>query len=143
MPVYVFKCSNGHTFDEYRRLAEYDAPCTCKCGADAERQIVPTMLNMDMPNWERYISPTTGKLITSYKERRADMAESNCVDYEPSMKNYQAKMAQENENKLMKAVEETVEREIEAMPSHKKELLSNEIEDLDIDFVRQTVQETP
>lgn len=138
MPIYVFKCEDGHTFDEFLKISEYDTPMTCQCGKPAKRQIVPTMLNMDMPNWDRYISPTTGKLITSYKQRKADMAASGCVDYEPSLKHDISKKIGKSETKMDSAVDAFIEKEIEQMPSEKREKLGNELENLDLNVVRQT-----
>ena len=127
MPVYVFRCEEGHKFDKYLKLADYDKPQTCRCGASAKRQIVPTMLNCDMQPWDRYVSPATGKVITSYKERKEDMARSGCVDYDPGVKNDYQSRIKRGEAELDKKVDETVEKEFEKMSSSKKEKLANEL----------------
>ena len=127
MPIYVFTCENGHQFDRLLRLANYKDPQTCECGQPAKLKIMPTMINFDMPNWERYESPVSGKLITSYKERKADMEEHGCVDYEPSMRKHATKNMEDCDRKLEKKMDETVEAEIQKMPARKKEKLDQEL----------------
>ena len=139
MPTYVFKCENGHVFEEFLRLADYDDPQTCQCGLVGKRQIVATMIRPDIASWDRYISPASGKLITSYKDRRADMEATGCVDYEPSLTEGTKKRIAADDAKMDKAVEETVERHINTLDSRSKEQLGNEMERLDIDVVRQSV----
>lgn len=136
MPVYQHRCKNGHVFDVFLKIKDYNEPQTCECGAPSERQIVPTMLNCDMPNWDRYISPTTGKLITSYKERREDMKASGCVDYEPSMKKVQKQKVKEGDAALDKMVDQTVEKQWETMDTSKREKLANELTHSTLEYTR-------
>lgn len=136
MPVYVFSCDNGHRFDRFLPLDEYDTPQTCDCGAEAHRKIVPTMLNCDIAPWDAYISPATGKPITSYKERREDMARSGCVDYDEGMKRDQKAMIKQGDDALDKAIDQTVEKEISKMDAHKKERLYNEMQHNDLSYER-------
>ena len=127
MPLYTYSCSNGHQFDRFLKLADYKKPQTCECGLEANRKIMPTMLNCDMQPWDRYVSPASGKVITSYAERKKDMAETGCVDYEPSLKNDVTTHWKREEAKLEKAMDETVESEIEKMPIRKREKLAEEL----------------
>jgi len=127
MPLYTYSCSNGHQFDRFLKLADYKKPQTCECGLEANRKIMPTMLNCDMQPWDRYVSPASGKVITSYAERKKDMAETGCVDYEPSLKNDVTSHWKREEAKLEKAMDETVESEIEKMPIRKREKLAEEL----------------
>jgi len=127
MPLYTYSCTNGHQFDRFLKLADYRKPQTCKCGVTAYRKIMPTMVNCDMQPWDRYISPASGKTITSYKERREDMAATGCVDYEPSMRKNITQHMETEDAKLEKAMDETVESEIEKMPARKKEKLAEEL----------------
>ena len=127
MPIYVQKCKNGHEFDVFLSLANYNDPQTCKCGAKAKRKIVPTMINCDMQSWESYESPVSGKPITSYKARREDMARHDCVDYEPSMKQVQRDNIKAMDDALDKKIDDTVDREWHKMPTDKKERLASEL----------------
>jgi len=128
MPLYTYSCPNGHQFDRILRLKDYQQPQTCTCGLPAKRKIMPTMVNCDMQPWDRYISPASGKPITSYKERREDMARTDCVDYEPSMTKNQTQRMHAEDAKLEKKMDETVEKEILNMPTKKRERLAAELE---------------
>lgn len=137
MPIYVQECPQGHEFDVFLHLADYNTPQTCQCGLLAKRKIVPTMIRCDIAPWDAYESPSSGKLITSYKERREDMVRTDCVDYEPSLKKQQKKTQKESELKLEKAMDDTVEEAIEKMPTAKREKLSNElVSGADINLIR-------
>ncbi len=127
MPIYVYQCEDGHQFDIYLKIKDLDQKQICKCGKEAKRKIVPTMLNCDIQPWDHYISPASGKLITSYKERREDMAATGCVDYDPGVKTDYQKRIKDGDSKLDKAIDQTVEQEFEKMPSQKKERLANEL----------------
>ena len=138
MPLYEFKCEDGHVFDEFLKMADYDNPMTCSCGKPAKRQITATMLNMDIPNWDRYISPSTGKLITSYKDRKRDMKDSGCIDNDPSMKQNAERIRKQKETDLDKKIDETVEKQIGAMSSDQRDVLAKELTTTDLNIVRQT-----
>ncbi len=140
MPIYTHKCIKGHKFDVYAKIEDYNAPQVCECGEESRRITVPTMIAPDMANWDRFISPTTGKLITSYRERREDMAQSGCSDYEPSLKNEVGKRQKADDEKLDKLIDETVVREIEGMDAKSREKLGTELErGADISLERKTV----
>lgn len=136
MPIYVYKCENGHEFDVFKKIKDIDQKVVCECGKEAKRKIVPTMLNCDIQPWDYYVSPATGKYITSYKDRKEDMEASGCVDYDPGVKKDYQKRIKDDEARLDKAIDQTVEAEIEKMPSSKKEKLANELKHSDIEYAR-------
>ena len=127
MPIYVFECNNGHKFDLFLKLEDYNSPQTCSCGEKAKRKIVPTMISCDIQPWDYYESPVSGKPITSYKARKEDMARHDCVDYDPGMKDMQKSRIKNEEKALEKSLDETVEREWSKMSTDKKESLSKEL----------------
>lgn len=127
MPIYEFECEKGHRFDRLLKLEQYRDPQQCECGSRARKIITPTMINCDMQSWDSYISPVSGKLITSYKDRKRDMEEHGCVDYEPSLKKHVTKHMETEDAKLEKRMDETVEQLIESMPVRKKEKLESEL----------------
>lgn len=139
MPVYVLKCKNNHKFDKYLPLKEYNDPQVCECGAEARRITVPTMLNCDIQPWDAYVSPSTGEYITSYKQRKADMKKSGCVDYDPSMRTEADRIKRNNELKLDKDLDKTVDQIFESMPSSKQEMLERELTNgVDLEYTRGT-----
>ena len=137
MPIYVYVCECGKQFDVYKKIKDIDSETLCECGLEAKRKIVPTMVNFDMQPWEYYESPVSGKPIRSYKDRREDMKTHGCVDYEPSMKKVQRQKIDQMDKELDKKVDETVEREWDKMPTHKREKLANELmSGADVQFER-------
>lgn len=127
MPIYTYICDNGHQFDRFLKLKDYREPQTCGCGSQSKKKIMPTMLNCDMQPWDRYISPVSGKTITSYKERKKDMEDHGCVDYEPSLPKHVTKHMETEDTKLEKKMDEFVEKQIHEMPSRKREKLESEL----------------
>lgn len=85
---------------------------------------------------ESYVSPASGKVISSYRQRREDMLKTGCVDYEPSLKKECDQRIKCEERQLDKAVDETVEREIDSMPGREREKLGKELESNNIEVVR-------
>jgi len=136
VPVYEHLCEKGHKFDRYLKLAELDAYQFCECGSAAKRLISPVMFSIDATNFPSYQSPTTGRWITSKTQRREDMKASNCVDYEPSLKDEQTKRIAREDAELEKKVDEHVEKTIYEMPAPKREKLAAEVEHLDIAVTR-------
>lgn len=136
MPLYDYECQDGHKFDRFLSLKDYKEPQTCDCGKPAKKLITPTMLNCDIQPWDSYISPASGDLITSYKDRRRDMEKTGCVDYDPGMKTDQEAAVKREDAKLDKLVDETVEKEFDAMPVRKKEKLETELKHSELEYTR-------
>ena len=129
MPIYEFKCiNNKHEFTRFLKLEDYRLPQTCDCGSPSRRIISIPMLNCDMQPWDRYVSPASGKVITSYAERKKDMAETGCVDYEPSLTKHVTQHMETEDAKLEKAMDETVEKTVAGWDNRKREKLANELE---------------
>lgn len=75
-----------------------------------------------------YDSPIDGRPITNRQARIDDLARSNCIEYDPGMKQDYQRRLQEKDAALDRAVDQHVEREWECMPSRKKEKLTAELE---------------
>ena len=139
MPIYSYKCSVGHEFDRFLKIHDYKEPQTCDCGTDSQKVITPTMINCDMANWDRYESPCSGKLITSYKERERDMREHGCVDYDPGVREDAETNQKREDIKMDKAIDHTVEEAFEKMPIRKKEKLENDLKYTNLEYQRASV----
>lgn len=83
MPVYEAVCLKCGKYHEYiRPVAQCrDTPVCCETKTD-KRLLSAPMMRADIQPWDAYQSPATGKLITSYAERRADMKAAGCRDWE-------------------------------------------------------------
>jgi hypothetical protein len=83
MPVYEAVCLKCGKYHEYiRPVSEYLDTPEC-CGAKTDKRLLSApMMRADIQPWDAYQSPATGKLITSYAQRREDMKASGCRDWE-------------------------------------------------------------
>jgi len=83
MPVYEAVCLKCGKYHEYiRPVAQcQDTPVCCEAKTD-KRLLSAPMMRADIQPWDAYQSPATGKLITSYAQRRADMKAAGCRDWE-------------------------------------------------------------
>lgn len=83
MPSYesvCLKCGKYHTY--VRKVADYLETPYC-CGTKTDKRLLSApMMRPDIAPWDAYESPATGKLISSYQQRREDMKASGCRDYE-------------------------------------------------------------
>lgn len=132
MPRYGYKCEDCGDFDRILSVKDHVRVIPCKCGKPAKQVITAPMVmipaHMSATGGISYESPATGRIITSERERRNDLAESGCIEYDPGMKQDADRRVKEEETALDKAVDETVEREFAAMPSAKLERLTNELQ---------------
>lgn len=133
MPVYQLKCENGHIFDRFLKLANYNDPQICECGSPAKRQITAPMI---APMFEDYQSPIDGRPITSKRKRLDDMARSNCIEYDPGMLQDNNERIKRQEAELDKKIDSTVEKEIMNMSSEKRERLAHELSTSDVQYTR-------
>ena len=127
MPIYEFLCVTGHRFERYLNLDHYQDLQNCDCGKQANRLIsVPMMVAVQADI--SYESPTSGKMINSYRARAEDLAASNCVPYDPDQKTDHINNVKAADTKLENKLTYFVEKEIAALPVEKKERLVSEME---------------
>lgn len=83
MPVYEAVCLKCGAYHEYIRPVAncHDTPDCCGVKTD-KRLLSAPMMRADIQPWDAYQSPATGRLITSYAQRREDMKASGCRDWE-------------------------------------------------------------
>jgi putative FmdB family regulatory protein len=124
--IYDYACTAGHEFERVLPLSRYDEPQLCECGASA-RKIITKAPYGAVQRECVYDSPVDGRPITSWAQRRDDLARNGCQEYDPEMKKDAAAFRERQQRDLEKAVDETVEREIDRMPARKKERLTNEL----------------
>lgn len=125
MPTYSYHCEAGHEFDRYYSLSEYVASPGCACGAPAHRVYKPPVLISARD--VSYLSPITGRPITTEAARREDLARSDCVPYDPGIRDDYNRRGKESEVALEAAMDATVEKTIESMPSDQREKLHAEL----------------
>lgn len=141
MPTYEYRCDScGRQITMVVRMRDHKNTALCQCGELAQQVInqAPTLVIPEHMRWnaQAYVSPTTGAVITNKQQRINDMAASGCIEYEPGMRQDYDRRCVESDIALDKAVEETVAREIEAMPAEKKEALGVAVENFSAEPVR-------
>ena len=129
MPIYEAKCLTcGREEDYFRPVAQYLDTPEC-CGYKMEKLISAPNLSPDIANWDTYVSPATGKTISSKAQRRADMKASGCRDWEgmESEKKQAARNKEYDEVKQDKKLDESVRTAYAQLPSEKKAQLAKEL----------------
>jgi putative FmdB family regulatory protein len=126
MPLYEYECPRGHIFDIHRPVAEYADPAVCHCGYAGQRILSPTIGYVQKDC--RYDSPIDGRPISSWAQRREDLARNNCREYDPEMKKDAARFREREQAKLEAAVDESVERAVLSMDGKKREKLGAELQ---------------
>jgi putative FmdB family regulatory protein len=124
MPLYDCLCSQGHKFERFIKLADFEAPIICDCHATARRVISAPLFTVDNTD---YTCPVTGKWIGSRGEHRENLQRQGCRVLEPGETALSQRRKQEAEEAFDRRIEDTVEREIESYSSAKKEQLHNEL----------------
>ena len=135
MPSYLYVCSEHGRFEVINRMKDHKNHAECQvCGEECSQVITaPTLI---IPKEMRYVSPATGAIITSEAARKRDMANSECIEYEPGMKQDYERRIVESDRSLDKLVDETVDREVALMPAAKREALETAASAFDVQPVR-------
>lgn len=124
MPLYDFRCPEGHTFERMVRLENFQDPQHCTCGEVAARCISAPRFSVDYTD---YTCPVTGKYIGSKHAHENNLATHGCRVLETGEKEANASRRQADEDAFDKSVEATVEKAIDAMSSDQKESLHREL----------------
>ena len=108
-------------------VSQYQAPQICECGRRAKRVISAPMLAFAQRECV-YDSPVDGRPITSWAQRREDLARHGCQEYDPGMKQDYHRRLERAQNELERHVDDTIEAEVDKMPARKREALQNELD---------------
>ena len=109
MPIYEYRCANGHDFDCYATVERRQEGGVClKCGAEAHKVILhaPRVFG----DYEGYVSPTTGKWIEGKSARREDLRSSGCRPYEAGEREAAERRRAADERALDAVADQCVER---------------------------------
>lgn len=127
MPLYDIKCArSGEVFERHIPLAFYNDPIKCSCGAPASRVIGLVQIAVSPVDYT-YDCPITGKPITSKRAHEENLKRQGCRILETGEKDYNEKRRLESEASLDRAIDQTVEKAIDQMPSEKREQLAREL----------------
>lgn len=126
MPLYEYQCRHGHVFELHRPVSEHAEPAPCECGEAAQRIMSPTIGYVQREC--RYDSPIDGRPISSWAERREDLARNHCQEYDPEMKKDAARFREREQQKLEASVDASVEKAVMSMSGRQREKLGAELQ---------------
>jgi putative FmdB family regulatory protein len=128
MPYYEFECAAGHLTDDYRTMETRNDPLRCDCGKLAHRVISATQGIVKFPaaGGREYVSPASGKYITTERQRRDDLARTDCRPYEglESETKEAARKRAAEEKKQDAKLHENVSRAYYQLPPSKRKVLA-------------------
>ena len=114
MPIYEYRCGNGHDFDSYATVERRHegGPCP-RCGAETHQVILhaPRVFG----DYEGYVSPATGKWISGKAARREDLRASGCRPYEAGEREEAERRRAANERAIDTLIDTSVEQTLRDM----------------------------
>ena len=126
MPIYESMCSKCKKLHEYvSKVSERNKTPRC-CNKATEKRIFSAPIShFDIQPWDSFVSPSTGKVITSKAQRREDMKASGCRDWEgiASEKQLAAQRKKDQDAAEDKSLTETAKKVIAQLPPEKKKIL--------------------
>lgn len=125
MPLYTYECKACGTREDAFRTIPLRDEYPLHCSLPMARVIVAPFIAPDLPG---YVSPVTGAWVEGRRARTEDLARTGSRPFEAGEREEAARRRKALDAELDASIEETVGREIEAMPSAKRERLGNELE---------------
>jgi len=86
MPIYEYKCANGHVFDVLQRMADDPLSECQECGAPAERVLHPVAIHFKGSGFHNtdYAKKKTGADSSSPSDEKKSSSDSKPSDSKPS-----------------------------------------------------------
>ena len=140
MPVYEYNCPRCGVFERVCKVENHKNKVVCNCGTLSNQIItkvttfVPASMRWD---FDPYESPSTGNIISTQKQRNADLANSGCIEWEPGMKQDKERMIATKEKDLDSKVDRSVDKALNNMSADTIESLGRGIESgLDLNITK-------
>jgi len=112
MPMYRVKCPVCFSQkDIFLKMSEYDE-LPSHCGKKVERVICAPAIHTDITP---YISPGTGKEVSSRSQQREDLLKSNAIMAEPGIEKDVARWKEEKREKTFAPVAEAVDNAVKQL----------------------------
>jgi putative FmdB family regulatory protein len=142
MPIYEYSCATcRNKQDRLLRMQDYKTDQFCEsCGGLLHKLLSAPMVIGDYAGYE---CPATGKWVEGRKQHEENLKRTGCRILEPGETERVKQNRRREDEELDKAVDETVERFVEALSPEDKNQLANEIASgADVAIVRSTVGES-
>ncbi len=131
MPLHDYYCPLCKSVEErHTAVCDLHKLQLHKCKPDLETVMERVFLKAPVGFVQRdicYDSPIDGRPITSKQARIEDLARNGCIEYDPEMRKDAARRRQEADDRLDRAIEETVEAAVAVMDVRKQEKLAEEL----------------
>ena len=110
MPLYDIRCQACEKPSTlFRKLAEYDDIPACACGGKHPRCISAPVVQTDITP---FVSPKTGRVISSKAALREDLARSGCFLNESGVSRDVSRWGQESRDKAFSPIAAGIDRSI-------------------------------
>lgn len=118
MPLYRTQCKACGRFEDiFRTIANRNCFAPCPCGGETERIIqAPAVVGEIEP----FVSPASGRVITSRAERRADMRAHGYIDLEPGAQKQVEANRKHRQEQAFKPIADTVDKIVTELNSSGK-----------------------
>lgn len=126
MPLYEYKCLNGHKFSRVLPLKDYKEVQYCECGIVAEK--VLSLPQVFVRAEVHYRCPITDIPITSAKAHEENLKKHGCRVYESGETEAFKRRRQKEDEALEERISETAVQIVEQLPSETREQLGRELE---------------
>ena len=112
MPFYDYRCSLCSSKQSaYRKIKDRDEVEVC-CGQPSIRVIsAPTVI----PEIQSYVSPASGKLISSRAQRREDLLREGCIAHEPGLREHIASTQEYEKEKAFRPISAAIDQTVSEM----------------------------
>jgi putative FmdB family regulatory protein len=111
--MYDIGCQScGNRTTVFRRLADFDNLPACDCGALMQRRVSAPAIQA---GFTEYISPATGKLISSPGAQREDLQRSGCILHEPGLDRDVQRWGKESQEKAFAPISKGVDSVVTAL----------------------------
>lgn len=127
MPLYDLKCNScGKVTGRFIKLQDFDKPQECEfCSGNMQRLISAPFVRVDNVG---YTCPITDRWIGSKQEHRNNLDMHGCRLLEDGEHEDNNRKRQQANEDLDRKIEESVEKQIESMPTEKVERLAKEVQ---------------
>jgi putative FmdB family regulatory protein len=126
MPLYDYRCPQGHKREVMLRLADINSPVFCQCdGSKMERQVSAPMVIGDYPGYE---CPVSGAWIEGRKAHQENLKRTGCRILEPGETDNNKRQLERENEALDQRLEATADEFIAKLPTEKRDRLAAEME---------------
>lgn len=112
MPFYDYRCPLcSSTQSAYRKIKDRDEMEVC-CGQPSLRVLCAPSLSLDI---QPYVSPASGKLISSRVQRREDLLREGCIAHEPGLREHIASTHEYEKEKAFRPISAAIDQTVSEM----------------------------